>query len=140
MRVNTRMWSAVVEVSKNQQIAANAGPESQVIAQVHVPIVWRVALRSSLGALSPALSQVSATLYGSGGTVDVPVGVVDGQEFTATGLALYLPPLSVALGERVWLCVAPATWPAWLQPVTREKSCGCVARTSFRWSALARWC
>lgn len=125
MKVNTRMWSAVVGVSPNQQLAANAGVESQVVAQVHVPIVWRVAVRSSLP-LSPVLAQVTAVLYGAGGT-SKEVPVVDGQEFVATGIALYLPPLSVSPGEQVWLAVAPVSWPNWLQPVTREASCGCAS-------------
>lgn len=125
MRVNTRMWSAIVQASPNQQLAANAVAEAAVQAQVHVPIVWRVSVRSSL-ALSPVPAQVRATLYGAGGTLsDVPV--VDGQEFVATGVELRVPPLSVSPGESVYLALAPVSWPSWLEPVTRKMSCGCAS-------------
>lgn len=125
MKVNTRMWSAVVEATPNQQLAANAGAASQVIAQVHVPLVWRVAVRSNLAG-SPVPAQVTATVYGAGGTIsDVPV--TDGQEFVGTGIELFLPPLAVSPGEQIFLAVAPTSWPAWLEPITRKASCGCAS-------------
>jgi len=124
VRVNTRMWSAIVEQSANQQIPSNAGDIQQVIAQVHVPIVWRVSVRSSLP-LSPVPAQVTAELYGAGGVLKTNVAVVDGQEFVATGIALYLPPLAVGQGEQIFLAVAPVEWPHWLTPVLRSAGCGC---------------